>query len=164
MALSFFKQKRLFYKVYTTFGTWFSCLQIVCRIWNCPKIRQDKNSIKFWEFLMSEQRKLEKWTVFCKSWEGWFISAYTDRLLANQITGKPVGIHCHTRNIYKYLDCHIKPELTGLEGKGRQELGWNTGTKQAPNGKLPQFWIALGLLEHRNSDLFTYKSKHLNVK
>ena len=157
MASSFFKQKRLFYKIYTMFGKCFSCLRIVCRILNCPKIRQDKNSIKFWEVPMSEQWEVEKWTVFCKSWEGWFISCYTDRLSANQITGKPVGIHCHIRNIYKYLDCHIKAELTRLEDKSRQELGWNTGTKQAPNDKLPQFWITLGLPEHRNLDLFTYK-------
>ena len=26
-------------------------------------------------------------------------------------------------NIYKYLDCYIKPELTGLDDKGRLVLG-----------------------------------------
>ena len=67
---SFFKQKRLFCKIYTMFGTWFSSLQIVCLIRKCSKIRQDKHSIKFWEFPMSEQWELEKWTVICESWEG----------------------------------------------------------------------------------------------
>ena len=61
---------RLFRKIYTLFGMWFSCLQIVCPIRKCPKIRQDKNSITLWTFFMPEQRKLEKWTIFCKSWKG----------------------------------------------------------------------------------------------
>ena len=46
---------------------------------------------------MSEQRELEKWTIFCKSWKRWFVSCYTDRLLANQVAENPVRISCHIK-------------------------------------------------------------------
>ena len=59
------------------------------------KIRQDENFIEFREFRMPEQRKLEKWTVFCKSRKKWSAWCYTDRLLANQIAGKPIRISFH---------------------------------------------------------------------
>ena len=58
-------------------------------------MRQDKNLFKFREFLMQEQLKLEKWTIFGKSCKRWSVSCYTDQLLANQIAGKPVRISCH---------------------------------------------------------------------
>ena len=43
----------------------------------------------------SHARTTEKWTIFCKSSKRSSVSCYTDRLLANQITGKPVRISCH---------------------------------------------------------------------
>ena len=64
---------------------------------------------------------------------------YVYQLLANQIAGKLVGTRCHVINIYMYLDCYIKPEVTGLDDKGRPVLGWNTGAEQDPNDKPPQF-------------------------
>ena len=47
MASSFLEQKRLSCKTYTPFDTWFLCLQIVCPVLMCPKIKQDKIFIKF---------------------------------------------------------------------------------------------------------------------
>ena len=70
-------------------------LTVVCPVLKCPKIRQDRSFIEIWNFPMPEQRKLEKWKIFCKSWKRWSVSCYTDRLLANQISGKPVRISCH---------------------------------------------------------------------
>ena len=66
MASSFFKQKRLSCKTYTLFCTWLYCLQIVCLVLKCPKIRQDKNFIEFRQFPMPVQQKLEKWRFSVK--------------------------------------------------------------------------------------------------
>ena len=94
---------------------------------------------------------------FCKSWEGRFISCYTYQSLANQIAGKLVGTHCHVINIYKYLDCYMKPELTGLDDKGRSVLGWNTGAEQAPNDKPPQF-------SNNSWSAWTQESRSLHIQ
>ena len=59
MPSSFFKQKRLPWKTYTLYGTWFECSQIDCPVFKCPKIEQDKNFIKFRQFPMLRQLKLE---------------------------------------------------------------------------------------------------------
>ena len=57
---------------------------------------------------MSEERKLEKWTIFYKSWKRWSVSSYTDQLSANQIAGKQV---CISYNII-----HSKTESRDLIG------------------------------------------------
>ena len=65
---------------------------------------------------MPEQRKLEKWKIFCKSWKRWSVSCYTDWLLANQVAEKPVGI--------SYLI--IKTSINQLQKQIKDDIGVQT--------------------------------------
>ena len=94
-GISFFKQKRLSCKTYTFHGIRGSnFLRIASPIFRCPKIGQVKKLLNFDNFRCQNNRNL-KIDDFLQKLKRWSLSCYTDRLLASQITGKPVRTSCH---------------------------------------------------------------------
>ena len=71
---------------------------------------------------MPEQRKLEKWSIFCESWKKWPLSCYTDWLLANQIAGKPVCISGYVITTITKTPADEKSRLSGVVTKEVDEL------------------------------------------
>ena len=99
----------------------------------CPKITQDKNFIKFWEFPVPKTTEAWKLTIFCKSWKRWSVSCYTDRLL---IGGTAGPYQLSSNNKYEvlsyfsdrfqfYISLHIATcwiDIYRKQRKGLQEL------------------------------------------